>query len=86
MFEAPEARNAKAWAIGPGYDVNVVRALKARHMSPLQGEEYFWLSEPGVARETRLPRATIFRAYSARSTPLTAHMPTVLGHLFLMGK
>jgi len=32
-------------------------------MSPLQGEDIFW-HDPGLARETRLPLATIFHAFS----------------------
>jgi hypothetical protein len=31
MFSAPKARNAKAWAIGPGWSQQSNRALKARN-------------------------------------------------------
>ncbi len=39
-------------------------------MSPLQGEDTFWLTDPGVARETRLPRAAVFHALGVERWPL----------------
>jgi hypothetical protein len=38
-------------------------------MSPFQGERYLWLVDPGVARETRLPRAIVCHAFGVRTCP-----------------
>ena len=37
-------------------------------LSPHQGEDVLFEIAPGVARETRLPLATIYRAFSAKNS------------------
>lgn len=51
-------RGEEQWAVGSALMPN-------KYLSPLQGDG-FRGSDPGVARETRLPLATFYRAFSAR--------------------
>ena len=53
-------------------------------LSPLWGEKTYWVVVfPGVARETRLPRATLFHAFSVKTRSLITHDSLVLA-VFLL--